>query len=139
MSVPGTDLQGWRWLRGRAGMLEYWLWVVVILAWSYILAWADDQLPLQVLITAFWLQVVRRLHDLGRSGWWIAGFVVVEIELAALATYPAGPAWLAALPGLFTLAGFILIGAVPGERSENRFGPPPRRRNLPGAPRPIRP
>lgn len=127
MSVPGADLQGWRWLRGRAGRLEYALWITIILTWGYLFALADDPAPLQVLSWAFWLQLVRRLHDLGRGGWWTVGFLVAETAIALGASAPTSPAWLGWLPGLFVLATLIALGALPGRRGENRFGAPPRR------------
>ena len=129
MSVPGTDLQGWGWLRGRARRREFWLWTVVIVAWSYFFAWAGDELPQRILATAFWLQAIRRLHDAGHSGWWIAAFVVVEIALAAVAGASPTEAWAQAATGLVALAGLIALGSLPGDRDENRFGPPPRRRS----------
>ena len=140
MSVPGTDLQGWRWLRGRADRREYWLWTVVILAWSYLFARAGDELPQQVLIWAFWLQTIRRLHDSGRSGWWIGGFMIVEITLAVAVAASPAESWTRATPGLIALFGLIGLGCLPGDGHENRFGPPPRRRRppTPSAHDPIR-
>ncbi|HEX7944749.1 MAG TPA: DUF805 domain-containing protein [Phenylobacterium sp.] len=118
-------MQGWRWLRGRARRRAFWLWTIVILPWDYLFLWADDPLPQMVLGTAFWLQVIRRLHDIGVSGWWLVAALLAEVTLAPVAANPTNPAWLAALPGLLLAAGLVGLGAVPGQRSENRFGPPP--------------
>ena len=63
--------------------------------------------------------VARRLHDLGRSGWWTAGvwglFVLAWGE-------PRGPigSGCAVIMGLLALA----LAGLPGQRRANRFGPP---------------
>src|SRR5262245_8837751 len=105
MSVPGTDLQGWKWLRGRAGRAEYWLWTVVILAWAYLFTWARDPLPLMVLQWTFWFQMIRRLHDFGRSGWWILSFFFVETLVTFATALAPAPNWLGTLYGLVLLLG----------------------------------
>jgi uncharacterized membrane protein YhaH (DUF805 family) len=75
--------------------------------------------------------VARRLHDIGRSGWWQA----VPLALVAGCVAAAEPAWAADL-GLdpqaavalvfvavaINLAYIAAIGAVPGQ-GPNRFGP----------------
>lgn len=76
-----------------------------------------------MLSVALWLQTIRRLHDFGRTGWWVAAIMLAEIALMALpGTYPdaAWADWLTALPA----ACFLLIAVLPGERTENRFGAP---------------
>lgn len=128
MSVPGTYLTGWRWLRGRARRREYVLWLAVIAPWSYVAAWAQNPWVQSVLAYALVFQTIRRLHDLGRSGWWVAAIYVTALVLAFLpSTYPDAAAayW---LPVLFPLAALLTIALVPGERVGNRFGPPPASR-----------
>jgi uncharacterized membrane protein YhaH (DUF805 family) len=125
MSAPGTALQGWRWLRARARRREFWSWTLVSFAWTYLFAWADDPAPQMVVVTAFWLQVIRRLHDVGVSGWWIVAFLLTEVAVSAAAAHPMRAAWLAWLPGMLLLGGLISLGTLPGQRGENRFGPPP--------------
>lgn len=46
---------------------------------------------------------VRRLHDMGRSGWFAAGLLVPVLNLAV----------------------FLWLLCMPGEARPNRFGPPP--------------
>jgi len=133
MSAPGTALQGWRWLRGRAGRREFCAWMAVIFVWGALFVWAHDPIPQQILSLAFWLQVVRRLHDLGRSGWWIAAFLFAHLELGVVALYAPNQPWAAWAPSLLVLAGLIFVAAVPGERHENRFGPGRRRAAAPDA------
>ena len=58
---------------------------------------------------------VKRLHDCDLSGWWLAGFfvVMVVLEIAGLA------------PKNVSMVLAAAIGAVPGKRGDNRFGPDP--------------
>jgi len=84
---------------------------------------------------------VRRLHDIGRSGWWVGAFyllyVVVlvsafAIGLSAIGGGPAGLASLGLTMGFGALA--LLIYAIvllvffflPGTVGPNRFGPDPK-------------
>ena len=126
LSVPGTDLTGWRWLRGRARRREYALWLVVIFAWLYVAAWMQNPWVQMILATAFWLQTIRRLHDLGRTGWWIAAVVLGEISIVAVQATRAHAAWANTLPSAAFLCCLLLIAAWPGDRRGNRFGSPPR-------------
>lgn len=48
---------------------------------------------------------VRRWHDLNKSGWWIL------INL---------------IPILGWIYSFVMLGFMPGDQGNNRFGPPPR-------------
>jgi uncharacterized membrane protein YhaH (DUF805 family) len=79
------------------------------------------------LAVALWLQTVRRLHDLGRTGWWVAGIVIGDIAISAAAVEIPAVIWASAMPELFVLAALLGIGFLPGDRGENRFGPSPRR------------
>jgi len=77
---------------------------------------------------------VRRLHDRGRSGWWIAPFSVGPYLLLTAAhlsvdAFGALGALLALPPLLAGLAlaawSWIELGFRRGTRGPNRFGPPP--------------
>lgn len=67
---------------------------------------------------------VRRLHDSGKSGWWM-----MLVYLPWLATLAAGTdqALLIAASGAFVAGGvaWIVLLLLPGEPGENAFGPPP--------------
>ena len=65
----------------------------------------------------------RRLHDIGRSGWWQAPFYVVQILAVVAAAVEGGPASLLAfgLQLIFT----AVLGAIPGTAGDNKFGPAP--------------
>jgi len=63
---------------GRAGRPEYWYWVLFTVVASMVLAIVDLALPYNVLQLAFDVAtflpsvavLIRRLHDVDRSGWW---------------------------------------------------------------------
>ncbi len=64
---------------GRAGRPEYWWWVLFAVVVSIVLGLVDSIIGMQILGTIFSLATlvpgiavgVRRLHDLGKSGWWL--------------------------------------------------------------------
>jgi uncharacterized membrane protein YhaH (DUF805 family) len=74
------------------------------------------------------LVCVPRLHDIGRSGWWAGGAIAGEvvIMLALLAATHSMKATMIGM-GLYVLvcAGLmVVLGLIPGQPGENRFGPP---------------
>jgi uncharacterized membrane protein YhaH (DUF805 family) len=73
-----------------------------------------------------------RLHDFGRSAWWQAIMYVLQFALVIALSLGARHQF-----GVAILAGFlvqltftILLGVIPGDRSANRFGPPPDQPDL---------
>ncbi|MEU9922137.1 DUF805 domain-containing protein [Streptomyces griseoluteus] len=83
---------------GRARRQEYWMFFLFNLIISIVLAIVDAALDTQVLQLVYGLAVlipglavaVRRLHDTGRSGWWIlisliplVGFIILLVFLAS--------------------------------------------------------
>ncbi|WBH17688.1 DUF805 domain-containing protein [Sphingomonas radiodurans] len=60
------------------------------------------------LIVPLFAVTVRRLHDLGLRGWWLALFFVGG-----------------AIPAIDTIAAlaYLVVMALPGSRKANRFGP----------------
>jgi uncharacterized membrane protein YhaH (DUF805 family) len=135
---------------GRAPRAEYW--------WFY-LATVVVQIPLGIIDEAIggwsplsslfslgillpWLAVsVRRLHDIDRTGWWLAAFFLPFVVVGIWAVFAVG----AYLPGTppepsgSVLAGFIIAIVVAlilaivmlmfmvtsGTEGANRFGPDP--------------
>ncbi|MGW3289388.1 DUF805 domain-containing protein [Streptomyces sp. NPDC001002] len=100
---------------GRARRKEYWnfaLFVGIIYVVLLVIALASKQSALLGLVGLFYLGVlipslavgVRRLHDTGRSGWWLL-FGIVPI---------AGP---------ITLLVFMCSDSAPGA---NQYGPNPK-------------
>jgi uncharacterized membrane protein YhaH (DUF805 family) len=103
---------------GRARRTEYWMFFLFTLIIQIVLAVLDSLLGLAfmpgsgVLTTLYLLAVllpslgvsVRRLHDTGRSGWWV-------------------------LIGLVPFVGAIVLivfAALEGDRGPNAFGPDPK-------------
>lgn len=64
--------------QGRARRKEYWMFTLFTVIVSLILSIIDQMIGMQVLATIYSLVVllpslgvcVRRLHDIGKSGWW---------------------------------------------------------------------
>ncbi len=97
---------------GRARRSEYWFWTLAIgLGYIVAIILAAVAKPLGILAIIFYLAIivpslavgVRRLHDTGKSGWFI-------------------------LLGLIPLVGFYLLYLYcqPGTAGANRFGPDPK-------------
>ncbi|WP_424210973.1 DUF805 domain-containing protein [Streptomyces sp. BI20] len=98
---------------GRARRQEYWIFFLVNLGISIVLAIIDYALgtgsiigglySLAVLLPGLGV-AVRRLHDTGKSGWWI---LIALIPLI-------GGIWL------------IVLLATEGQRNPNQYGPDPK-------------
>ncbi|HBS50597.1 MAG TPA: DUF805 domain-containing protein [Rhodobacteraceae bacterium] len=100
---------------GRARRSEYWWWFLFLLLSNLVLGLLDGALfgeNTAILGPLFSLAVflpslavgARRLHDTGRSGWWL-------------------------LLGLIPLVGFLVLlffFVQPGDEATNEYGPPPR-------------
>ena len=114
------------WINGRNGRGKYWLigltqfGVLFMMCFIPLLLSSDDKTPpreivlsaignLGILLVAalFWVGVcntIRRYHDRGKSAWWILfGFIPI-----------IGASWQ-----------FIELGFLPGDDSDNAYGPPP--------------
>lgn len=96
---------------GRANRSEYWWFIAANVAIALGLQIIDFVIGIPVLSIVFMLAMllpavavsIRRLHDTGRSGWWmLVGLVPVL--------------------GAFAVFGLM---AIPGTESENRFGKKP--------------
>lgn len=90
--------------QGRANRSEYWFFylfnvLVCFLAWIPILGWL---IMLAIIIPTISV-AVRRLHDIGKSGWW---YFICLIPLV-------GFIWL------------ILLFCQPSQEGENEYGPNP--------------
>ena len=101
---------------GRAARPEFWWFVLFLFLATSSLGMLDSALlPADTTLLAplFWLATllprlavsVRRLHDIGKSGWWL-------------------------LLALIPVLGFLVLlyfCVQPGEPGENEYGPPPVR------------
>jgi uncharacterized membrane protein YhaH (DUF805 family) len=134
--------------RDRAARAEYWWWalfVVVVLLVASVLDylvfrdWETGPFYLVVALASFLpgLSVtVRRLHDIGRSGWWVALPVAASVltaigTIAALVANPrdplsgvgliyAGPPIIALVASSVLLLVWMFFPSDPGN---NRYGP----------------
>jgi uncharacterized membrane protein YhaH (DUF805 family) len=136
-------------LRGRSGRKEYWISVAILVLLGLALAYFD--VPGASGATTFlWLVVWgRRLHDLGKSAWFVTVPIglIVAVTVVALALGGEGlrkaieysqngqgnvgesqAAQFFALLGLLLVIQFaftIWLGLRPGDPGGNRFGSPP--------------
>ncbi|HEX7964688.1 MAG TPA: pilin [Gammaproteobacteria bacterium] len=74
--------------------------------------------------------IVRRLHDMDKSGWWSLiywGLNVWNISLSVSAMMRGGgeAPFTSLLPTLLILVFFLVMVLLPGTQGENRFGPVP--------------
>lgn len=132
--------------RGRASRLTYWriglataaisavLWVTTI----FVTMGAGDIALIPILLVLPVLAVnlavcVRRLHDRGKSAWWLLVFWAAPLVFLGLTqwltdqTGEGGPAALATILTALALELWALveIGFLRGSPGDNRFGPPP--------------
>lgn len=140
--------QFWRELfsaRGRSGRGRFWAviggyWLALI-AVGALVAIASPVLgevivmviALPVIIAVMVVGIlnsVKRLHDLGRSGWWLllimAIYLVISLP-AEVGRAKGDPDLLAAgalIQLLFTLFYLGLLGGLPSQKRSNRFGDP---------------
>ena len=117
------------WLDGRSGRREYWLWVGPITVVGSLIVLAGIPAGFYVLglpIFFFW---IRRLHDVGLTGWISPvlnmGLGVLAFTFAAL--LPPVVALVAMLGA--RIAVIVVLGLLPSDPATNRFGPPPRRKS----------
>lgn len=135
--------------RGRAGRRDFVAVAVALLVIQVLgvlaLAWLEEEwgrvsaLPLNgLLIYMAVCATCRRLHDIGRSGWWLplgllawiaAGLIVALLlgsVLGPAAIQPGAPAfWVVFLLLLIPpLLAALWLHLEEGEASPNRFGPP---------------
>lgn len=132
-----------RYLKGRAGRKEYWIWFGVTCVLSLIMSFLPGEPSNSGLVVVFAAIQIRRLHDFGRSGWWVAPLLIVpllvplvafllglqghrhlpEAEQFAGAENWAYTAALVAVAGIVVV--YVWMGVRRGDKGDNRFGPPP--------------
>jgi uncharacterized membrane protein YhaH (DUF805 family) len=73
---------------------------------------------------------VRRLHDTGRSGWWLGGYILLAI-VSNVVTRTAGAGALSMLLGLAVLAyaiAILVFMCLDGTNGPNKYGADPKGR-----------
>jgi uncharacterized membrane protein YhaH (DUF805 family) len=148
--MDGSEKQRrWR-LLGRAGRMEYWICVAILIIALFLTSVLNAS-SASTVIGFFWIVLwIRRLHDTGRSGWetlWpiglslvclAGGFLVGRSDFvdALLATQPAGQPRTPSMSGVIDLLAVVSLLAVvqfgytvwlgfrAGDPNENRYGLP---------------
>ncbi|MEW5686664.1 MAG: DUF805 domain-containing protein [Pseudomonadota bacterium] len=117
------------WIGGRARRREYWTWVV---PWFVVVTLATMAAPALTLLLSLPLLLIwiRRLHDLGWTGWMapvinIAVGIIGWIEMGVMS---AGGRTGGLLQSLAAIGAIIALGVIPGEARTNEYGPPPGRK-----------
>ncbi len=134
--------------QGRSSRGAYWWWVLASVIISIVLRMFDAAIfggaellgglfSLAILLPSISLSV-RRLHDIGRSGWWllilVVPFIVYLVSLVATIVAAGGvgdptlfgPGALNIVLGLVVLASLIVLivwACLPGQRTANAYGP----------------
>ena len=95
-------------LDGRARRQEYWMFVLINIGISVVLGMFSNILGMLYALIVFIPSItvgVRRLHDTGRSGWWLLVGII---------------------PAIGTLIVLILM-ALEGDAGRNEYGSDPKR------------
>jgi uncharacterized membrane protein YhaH (DUF805 family) len=115
-------------LRGRMNRASYWLALAILILVYAALNYGSSK-PVPVSEAVLVMLCVPRLHDLGRSAWFILIPFFLELgAIAGFAFFPLAEAKILAGAATLLIGGFvILLGALPGEPQANRFGEVPSR------------
>ncbi|WP_293407667.1 DUF805 domain-containing protein [Phenylobacterium sp.] len=116
-------------LKGRAGRKEYWFYFGMLCIVGFLLSLIIGDIGSSISI-AFAIVQIRRLHDFGRSGWWLLPVLLMPVclPLVALQLGLLGDTLLVTLA--LYLAAYIWMGVRKGDAGDNRFGPPPASRGI---------
>lgn len=134
----------WRTLfdpRGRRSRAGFWAYVGIsmlgYLACLFLASILGEIVPalfmvvfgiaLLAMLTGSVINAIRRLHDLGHTGWWMALFIPLQLVLV-LAAHGEGEGSgyvFSGLQGLLNLGLLIWLGCIPGQPDANRYGPSP--------------
>lgn len=100
---------------------------VFVAEWSKPAAFLLAGITFAILVTGILSLTVRRLHDLGLSGWWIIMITIVYLGAHTLASeqYVQNYAGVALIAMVANIIVYITLGFCRGTRGENKFGPDP--------------
>ncbi len=119
--------------KSRSSRSEFWWFIAAYLLLNAVLAWfaqISPELGSSVLggfalatLCPYASSLVRRLHDVGLSAWWVAAAFTLAVIGSLAGAYPQ--TWWCAFvpPAAFGL--LLLIALLPGQKTANRFGPVP--------------
>jgi uncharacterized membrane protein YhaH (DUF805 family) len=114
-------------LKGRTNRATYWLTVgMCILLYAAFYLITGDHVSISEIVLL--LICIPRLHDIGKSGWWSGGLILVQFALLGLAIGLLPLEQAKHVMGVFVLlvAGLMIwLGCVPGQPFANKFGEPP--------------
>ena len=107
-----TVLKKYAVFSGRARRKEYWMFVLFNMVFTFVLGFLDGILSAGFLVVFYYLAVllpwiavaVRRLHDVGKSGWFLFIGLIPII----------GAIWL------------LVLYCIDGDVGENNYGPNPK-------------
>ncbi|MGZ6015115.1 MAG: DUF805 domain-containing protein [Phenylobacterium sp.] len=114
-----------RWIAGRGRRREFWLWLIPLMILEFVLAAVGAPVAAQLCGLPMLLIMIRRLHDLGHSGWFapVINITVTVLGFAAKGFLPPVAANWASV--LIFVAAVTTLGGLPGEPKRNEFGPQP--------------
>ena len=114
------------WWRGRINRASYLVSLGLLLAiFAVLVAFQKRGSFIEIVLM---MLAVPRLHDIGRSGWWVGGFLVAEMAIVA-ASFALLPLEAVPIPSgifLFIVFGLMIwLGTISGQPEANRYGEPP--------------
>ena len=117
---------------GRASRSEFWWFALFRGLVHFVTIWMPilGFIVLLVLIPPSWTVMVRRLHDISRTGWWILLPIITTVAgLAAATSSTSGLAAVGmAASGLIAGTVIILVFLIqPSDPGPNHYGPSPLR------------
>ena len=115
-------------MRGRINRATYWSILCGMVGFVLVVAVFGFRPP-RIAEGLLIFLCVPRLHDLGRSGWWVLiplGIEVIALIVAITAFTPDEAGII--FGGVFVIvAGFVVVlGLIHGQPQANRFGDPPK-------------
>ena len=120
--------------QGRIGRGPFWIGVAIVMVLSLVLNIIPGMVGHLIGFVLLWPQVcvhAKRLHDIGRTAWWmlVPALIVVACGLASFALGfsetggASGPALVPMAVAAVCGLGFLLwVGSTPGSPQPNRFG-----------------